>query len=256
MKQFAFAAIAAAMVCIPVAHAQDEEEPGLPVVPVEIFTCSYLEGKGSGDLDAVIAEWNDWMDDRGVDDYFAMTLTPFYFGASGYSFDVGWLGSWPDGASMGRGTDRWITEGGEMAATFGDVVDCDTHSNFATIELKSPGEGPAPDTIVAAFSDCEVTEGVPFDELMAALESWSAYQEESGYSNGAWMMFPVYGGGGVEFDFKLVDGYDNHTALGADYDRYGRGGDYVKYGELLGDKLECDDARVYNARIRRRPATE
>lgn len=40
---------------------------------------------------------------------------------------------------------------------------------------------------------------------------WSAYQTERGYSNGTWMMFPAFGGGGAEFDFKIVEGDDKHV---------------------------------------------
>jgi hypothetical protein len=38
------------------------------VVPVELFTCNFHEGKGHDDLDAVIDKWNDWADKSRVDD--------------------------------------------------------------------------------------------------------------------------------------------------------------------------------------------
>ena len=40
---------------------------------------------------------------------------------------------------------------------------------------------------------------------------WSAYQTERGYSNGTWMMFPAFGGGNAEFDFKIVEGVAKHV---------------------------------------------
>ena len=95
------------------AVAQDEEQ-GRQFFPVETFTCDYLDGKGPGDFDRAIDKWNKWMDKNETSDYFAVTVVPYYFGEN--SFDVGWLGSWPSGEAMGRGTDQWVTKGGDIAA--------------------------------------------------------------------------------------------------------------------------------------------
>ena len=94
--------------------AQEEQAPQLMVAPIETFTCNYVEGKGPADLDDVIKDWNKWADRKKLNQYFAMTLTPQYFGAN-YRFDVGWLGAWPDGTTMGRATDVWTSEGGVVA---------------------------------------------------------------------------------------------------------------------------------------------
>ena len=60
----------------------------------------------------------------------------------------------------------------------------------------------------------------------------------------------------AEFDFKLVEGYDNYTQLGQDYQRFIERADWEKQGELLGGLMDCDDARVYDGRVRRRPAED
>ena len=65
-----------------------------------------------------------------------------------------------------------------------------------------------------------------------------------------------YRGGGAEFDFKLIQGFDNHTELGEDYQRYIDRTDWEKESELLGGLRDCDDARVYQATVRRRSAGE
>ncbi len=70
------------------------------------------------------------------------------------------------------------------------------------------------------------------------------------------MMFPVYGSGDMEFDFKMVSGWDNHTQNGQDYQRYGDQQDWDKHGELVGGLMDCDVARVYDAKVLRRPAQE
>lgn len=256
MNKVAAVAAAIPILCISGLVAADSDEPApLRFVPVETWTCDYREGKGPADLDAVIAEWNAWMDAHDEHEYFAMTLTPFYFGED--TFDVGWLGAWPNGEAMGRGMDRWVTEGGDVNAKFFEVLSCDTHSNFASAELKSPGEGPAPDRFLLTFSDCkgpDTAEG--WDRLFGGLAQWSAYMTENGYQQGNWIMFPVYGGGGAEFDFKMVEGFDNHTQLGQDYQRFIDRSDWEKQGELIGEFATCDDARVYDGVVRRRSSGE
>lgn len=256
MKKITAASAAISLVLLSGAVLADNHEPApLRWVPVEAWTCDYVDGKGPADLDSVIAEWNAWMDAHDEHEYFAMTLTPFYFGEN--AFDVGWLGTWPNGQAMGRGMDRWVTEGGDINAKFFEVLSCDSHSNFASAELKSPGEGEAPDNFVLTFSDCTGPEtDEEWGQLFGGFAQWSAYMTEHGYHQGNWIMFPVYGGGGAEFDFKLIQGFDNHTELGEDYQRYIDRTDWDKEGELLGELLECDDARVYQATVRRRSAGE
>jgi len=243
-----------AVLCSGLAFGDSHEQENRRFVPVETFTCNYVDGKGPADLDAIIARWNAWMDERDVQDYFAVTFTPFYFGAE--TFDVAWLGSWPGGEAMGRGTDMWVNEGGEINAGFFEVLSCDTHSNFAATEMKTPG-GPPPESFLLTFSDCKGPDSSEaWDQFMSGVDAWSAYQTENGYHQGSWMMFPVYGGGGAEFDFKWLQGFDNHTQLGQDYQRYSDNADWKKKGELLGEYMDCDDARVYQGTVRRQPASE
>lgn len=249
----ATATFAAVMASGP-AFGDNHEQEKMRFVPVETWTCNYQDGKGPADLDAIVERWNAWMDEHDQHDYFAVTLTPFYFGPE--TFDVGWLGAWPGGEAMGRGVDLWVSEGSEINAGFFEVFSCDTHSNFAATELKAPDE-PSPDSFLLSFSDCtgpDSSEG--WDKLMANVGEWSAYLAENGYHQGNWMMFPVYGGGGAEFDFKWVEGFDNHTQLGQDYQRFSDNADWEKQGELLGGLMDCDDARVYQGTVRRRAAGE
>ena len=97
-----------------------------------------------------------------------------------------------------------------------------------------------------------IDEGVEWDAVWAGLDAWAAYQEEHGYGAGTWIMFPAYGGGGAEFDFKIVKGYDSHTEMGNDYELYVKRADYFKKGELVDSVIDCDDARLYNGTVRRR----
>jgi hypothetical protein len=239
------------------ALAQDEQESApLSFSPVETYTCNYNEGKGAADLASAVAFWNDTMDGVDVTDYFALTITPHFFGSENGTFDVGWMGVWPTGEAMGSGFDIWFSEGGEAAARIFEVLTCDSHSNYASMNIKPPPAGGPPQNPVVTFSDCEIDDDTTFEQVIAGLKSWTEYQTEQGFENGSWMFFPVYGGGGDSPDFKLVQSYANHTALGKAYDLYGNGGGYLKYGELLGDLLDCDTSRVYNGNVVRRNTTE
>lgn len=231
-----------------------EEDKGPAISPVETYTCNYNDGKGPDDLEKVIADWGDYMDEQGVDNYFAMTLTPNYFG--GETFQVGWLGSAPTGEALGAGADNWLANGGKHAAAFARVLACDSHSNFATMQIKEPPQRTTPEKVVLTFTDCSAKEGKSMDDVFAAMDQWVAYKVENGYQNGAWVMFPAYGVDDADYDFKLVNGYDSHTDMGKDYDRYTNGGGYMKHTELLGDLLSCNVSRVYDGVVRRRMATE
>lgn len=227
----------------------EDKEAGPVIVPVETYTCNYNEGKGSADLDAAIDGWNAWMDNLGAHNYFAMTLTPFYYGAE--TFDVGWLGVSPTAEEMGAGADEFAKSGGEEGAAFADVLTCDTHSNFATMVLREPPERASPESRVVAFSDCTMADDASMDDVFTGLDKWTAYQIENGYQNGSWAFFPAYGGGDADYDFKMVSAWGNHAERGKDYDLYANGGGYQKRREIMGDSLDCDVSRIYNGEVHR-----
>ncbi len=233
------------------AYAEDEATAADPAVPVELYACKYNDGMGPADLDKATATWNDWADDRGMDDYTAWTLTKFYSGPE-QDFDYIWLGVSPSAKSMGAAQDDWIANGGKAAAAFDKLGPCDTHVNYASLNFKRPprNENP-PNTVVMAFSDCKIAEGKSFGaDVEPALAAWAEYRTGHGSQAGQWVLFPAYGGGGEEFDFKFVTGHETHEEQGADWDAYSAGG-YAVADELFTGVLACDSARVYNATLRR-----
>jgi hypothetical protein len=231
----------------PAVFAQDDEERSF--TPLETFTCNYNDGKGPADLEVVIDGWNAYMDENDADQYFAMTMTPQYYGEG--TFDIGWLGAAPTGELFGQGKDGYLANGGETAASFASVLSCDSHGMFATMQVKEPPERETPNSTVVSFSDCNVQEGHEWDGVFSAMDAWAAYQVEQGYGNGTWVLFPAYGSGDQDYDFKLVNAYDSHAGLGKDFDLYGTGGGYMKRGEIMGDMLDCDVGRVYDGTVRR-----
>jgi hypothetical protein len=253
MKKF-LAALAAssllAAVVFGTAIAQDDDA-AVTAVPVELYLCSYADGRGPADLTAAAAGWNSWADGRGMDNYSAWTLTKFYAGAD-QDFDYIWLGVAPTAQEMGAIQDDWIANGGDVGAEFEKVGPCNAHSNFASVNFKQPPQDDPSDTIVLSFSDCNIADGKSFDDVAPAITAWTEFRTDQGSESGHWILFPAYGGGGEDFDFKWVTGHASHEAQGVDWDNY----DGELDSKLFDDLLDCDSARVYNATNVRRAATD
>ena len=228
------------------AQEEGDAEEGPSVFPVEIYVFNFHEGKGNDELDAWVGKWVAWAE-GGLDPYSAWTLTPFYFGAD-QDFDFIWLGASPDAATLGRAQDKYLAEAGSLEAEFNTFGHCDNHSNYATMNIKEPPDDDAPN-FVLNFSDCSAKEGKTFDDVYPALQSWSEYRTGHGSEAGMWVMWPAFGGGDADFEFKFVTSYRTYEKLGEDYDQYAREG-YKKAEELFSDLLDCDEARSYVARQR------
>jgi hypothetical protein len=103
---------------------------------------------------------------------------------------------------------------------------------------------------VLSFSDCKHAEGKKWEDVEPALSAWSEYTTANGSQAGMWVMWPAYGGGAVDYDFKLVVSHRSHESLGVDYDQYSSGG-YAKAEELFSGVVDCDVSRSYSATERR-----
>ena len=227
------------------AVAQDDDDSA---AAVEIYTCSYADGKGPADLDRVTAKWNEWADDQGMADYSAWTLTPFYSSPE-QDFDYLWLGTTDTGKGMGVVQDMWLATGGTLGDEFDSVSPCDSHSMSAAMQFKAPPEREDPSRIILDFSDCTIGDGKHFTtDVAPALTAWSEYLTEQDSTAGVWVLFPVFGGGGEEFDFKYVESHGNYSEQGTDFDNY----DPTKAREIFPyGLLNCDSSRSYVATNRR-----
>ena len=237
------------LIASPVTLAQVSEDGMGKMVPVELLACNYADGKGSADLDAVVDAWNEWMDDKKVDDYAAWTLSPYYFGAE-QDFDLIWLGASSDGNALGSGTHMWLTEGGEHAAAFADVLDCMAHIGMSSALYKAPADG-TPEGMVISMMNCDMNEGTRYSDVRSAELAWAEYMTEQGSQAGTFHWFPVYGGGDQDYDYKVVTAYPTFVELGADWEQFANGGGRAASMEIFDDIDECDDARVYIGQSRR-----
>ena len=183
--------------------ADEHESDAVPVRPVEGWTCTYNDGKGRADLDKVNAEWNKWMDANDQNDYVAFLMTPQFFGE--WAFDVAWIGVARDGNVFGSGTDLWLSEGGEVAAMFAEVITCSSHSAFISMNVKRmpPSDEEGDGQFVLNFSNCSLKQegDEAFDDFMAAQKEWNAYADEHGFDYNAWVWWPMYGEADDSYDF-------------------------------------------------------
>jgi len=228
------------------AIAQDDDDSA---AAVEAYTCSYADGKSEADLDKVVAKWNKWADGQGMADYSAWTMTPYFFSPE-QDFDVIWLGASDTGKGMGAGQDMWLAKGGSLGDDFNSVIPCDSHSMYAAVQFKEPPKREDPSSsFVLDFSDCKIGDGHHFStDVAPALKAWSEFRTEQGSTAGVWVFFPVYGGGGEEFDFKYVVSHSNYSEQGTDFDSY----DPAKAREIFPyGMLDCDSSRSYIATNRR-----
>ena len=237
------------------AVAQDEEPPPY-VAPVDTFTCYYNDGKGPKDLDKVVAAWNARLDKDGVDSYAALLVTPNYYGKG--TFEIGWLGWWTSQEAMGAGMDSYRAgAAGEFDAKFNEVLSCDTHSHYASVQVKAPPEGEMPDNLVLMFSNCTRDDEVKWDDLWDRIGKGVDYMESQGYKQGAFLMWPVFGGEGTpDWDFTWVSVYENYTDFGKAYQHNANGGGRQAMNEIMQNGLECDAARVYDAKVIRKITAE
>ena len=223
------------------------------MVPVEIFTCNWRDGKDQGDLAKLNARLKEMMDKNNAP-YSAWTLTP-QFRAGEDGFDIAWLGSWTSGAAMGDMVDsRGGGEAAELFKSYNSVVDCSGgHMLMSSATIHAP-DGP-PDDGVVMFSSCTVDEDSNMEAAMKAHAKGSADMRGRGSKGYSWIFHPALGFGETDFDYYMVVAMDNYAALGKAFDVYMNGGGWGARQKLYDGVVSCDSPRVYDAKLVRKPAS-
>lgn len=214
------------------------------VNPVELFACTFKEGKGYDDLAKVNEKFRKWAkkNDSG---YSAWTITP-QFRTNDGQFDVGWIGSWQAGADMGKGLDNWMSNNDGIGADYGEVIEC-SHSLVSSVAINAPA-GPPNDGVVW-FSSCSLNDGANHAQAFEAHKKLSAGMRTMGGKGQSWLMYPVFGFKDAEFDYYSVVSFNNYQELGEAWHLWTNGKGYEKHGAALASLLSCDSPRVYDARL-------
>lgn len=252
MKKISISIFLAAITFFAASGISIAQDAGFKVIPVELYACSYNDRKGPDDLERWAAKWTAWADRQGIDDYAAWTLTPYYFGpGDNEGIDVIWMGAGKDAIALGKSQSAWMSTNNGLNDEIFEIMSCASHANFASINVKMPPQNATPTDSVLTFSDCTFNDGATFAATNAAMGAWADYLEAEGSEAGIWNWYPAYGGGGDNFDFKLLQAHASLESLGADYERYTNGRGFVTRGRLLGHLVDCDTSRAYLAKSRR-----
>jgi hypothetical protein len=240
-----------AFVIAPGAQAQETQPAATPVI--EIYQCSYRGANDAADLRAVTTRFNAWADRNNVRDYSAFVATPYAYSAD-LEADVLWIGAWPNGRAMGVDEALYFAQGAEVSAAFDAVVDCNAHALYAEVIVNRPPGEPSQNPI-AMFEDCTVHAGRTDEEALVALGQWAEYAKGRGSDDFSAVLFPIAGlAGDVDYNFKLVTGFQSMEAFGRSVD-VSTGGGYLRAEELFGRLLDCNSPRVYTLDRARLAAT-
>ncbi|MBT8078475.1 MAG: hypothetical protein KJO31_07840 [Gammaproteobacteria bacterium] len=242
--------VAGLMTALGAGAASAQDKPPL-MIPVDILACKYNEGKGPADLDAVVADWQEWVGTTEYDDDFsAWSLTKHYAGPE-QEFDFLWLLAWRNGDAMGGAWGEYMENGGEIAAKFGEMSNCPGAANFVSINHRPTPNNNTPGDGVLVFSDCMRKDGMSNQDVGRAMGQWSALLDSRKLDVGIFHWYPVFGGGGEPtFHFKEIYAFENLQKFGNFYESMTNGGLYRDSQAITGPVMDCDVARVYNAKNR------
>lgn len=219
-----------------------------PLGSVENWGCQMNEGKSASDLMKVVDDWNEWADDNELDAYTAWIMNPIFKSDADFVREAGWFGYSPNFTEAGKGLQAWMTNGKKLNERFNDVWTCSWHSEFATMLVRPPADGPS--SAIVSFSDCSLNEGVTPADLMAATAKWNAYLDEQEVMNAIAYHFPGHGNpADMTADMKVSIWRPSLESYGRDADLYVNGGGLQANDAIFGEVMSCDSARMYAATL-------
>ncbi len=214
--------------------AQEDSGPA----PVEAFFCNMQEGKTMDDLLKVAGKFSKWAD-KNDPDYSAWILTP-RFGELAQLPHVVWLGSNPNGDSMGKALDKWVTTGNDLQEEFNNVMNCGGHGLASSVEINAP-DGPPGDGVVM-FVQCSFAEGSNWEKAIAAHTKYAKAMRSLGAKGSNWLFFPMIGGARPQernFDYWGVSTFKSWADYFAGYQIYVTSG-YKKQMEIMPGVANCE----------------
>jgi hypothetical protein len=211
--------------------------------PVDFRACTFRDGKSMADLEKVNEQFRNYANQHDFA-YSAWVLTPQYHNGAG--FDVGWLGSWPDGASYGASLEKWNSSGGDIAAKFNAVVDCSSRHELAMSYPINAATG-APRDGVVMFSACTLKDGKTMADAYAAHLENGIAMKAMGSQALSWFFQPALGASPIDFDYYWVVAFNRLAEMGATMDMYVNGGGVRKAMSILSKASTCGTPWVFDA---------
>jgi len=194
-----------------------------PFIPIEIYGCSYTEGKGLDDFLAVGKKWNKWADKQIPQSGFAGILTPYLYDSRNHDSDAYWMNIAPTFETMGSTMDEWSSKGAKMQAQFDEVCTIDSHSLFFGQGIQQPKEQDNSDSGLMMLEICSMKEGATMEKMLAADAKMRAQQAKMGTETGMMRWFPVAGmAREIEFDFLMIRFAPSMQAVGKNMDIFAK----------------------------------
>jgi hypothetical protein len=210
--------------------------------PVELWACDYRDGKDQGDLQAVLEDLVRLSDDTPTA---TRMLSPYLRGPQ-QAMDFIYIATWPDGSTMGRDVANYLENGSDADAAWEDTVDCSASLLYARLMINQPSAEPDDDdNFILTVSDCKVAHGRSTGQAIGAIQRYNEYRVTNGSDITTLLWFPVYGGGGAEFDFKQVHVYNDYQHLGDSFQWVVDNQAYQVDQDMTDGLVSCDEARVY-----------
>lgn len=210
--------------------------------PVELYACTFKEGKGFGDLENANKGLKKWATkhSRG---YNAWMITP-QFRAGEEAFDVGFIGAYANAEDFGSQMDKWVNESGEVSQAYVDALDC-SHGLMASYTVLEPEGGP--DGGVVWFARCSLNDDSSMADAMAGHTIVSDMMVDMEAPGASWMFAPSLGGGDAEFDYYHVAAWPSYPALGKAFEAYMNGGGIAPANAAMADVAHCSSPNLYDA---------
>jgi hypothetical protein len=242
MKKLLLAAFTAALslgIGISTAFAQD----GPQFRPVELWACTFRDGKDQEDMDDVYE-----MIEEGTGDaqYAAFQINPYFAGNRNQEFDFIYLGVWNSGSEMGADLANYFASNQEAGEAWDETVDCGS-SLYASSRIQAPQQTDD-GTFMLAVSDCKLAHGNSNAQAAGAISRFNDYRVANGMEVGTILWYAVAGGGGAEFDFKLVNAFTGPQHWGDYFSWYVDNQAYNVEGPMTEGIVACDESRVYVGR--------
>jgi hypothetical protein len=226
-------------------QAQAQEE--FPVLPVEMFGCTWQSGQNMSDLDSANDTFNEWADGAGITDLTSLVLTPHYF-SSEQQYEVIGMDIWNTGAALGSGVGQ-IMANPDAVADYDEVVACDAHAIYALVGVKPPAEGQSIDGGMFEFTDCTIRANHSPEDGIATVATIGGLWTPWNVGDAHGVMFPVSGETpDADYTFKWITFYPSMEAYGAVFDHYVEGF-VVQAGAIISPVMQCNNSRMYDLSI-------
>ena len=212
---------------------------------LELYFCSFADGKDMGDLKKVAAGWDRWVDSNFTESYNAYILSPVLINGADFPYDSLWLGVAENQQAMGKVMDDWSAKGGEWQQKFDAASKCDSHALLTSMEVRPYDKlGQAGYLQVSA---CQFKPGAGFAELAAVDKKWNAWMDKNAMPGGIYRWIPGVGAQRADkSDFYGVYVAESLADRGQAHDMMMAGGFQV-WNSLYDGISDCDNPRVWSA---------